>query len=121
MTMNREELAKRIYDLGQEIKGLTDEKEELREDLAKRMEVGDIVRFLTPEGLYRAIKCRPLSTVWKSPEDILGIVGEDTFVMSVKIVPESLRGLVSDEILEMCIFAEKVPGEPVLKILKGGG
>uniref|UniRef100_A0A6M3LPG8 Uncharacterized protein n=1 Tax=viral metagenome TaxID=1070528 RepID=A0A6M3LPG8_9ZZZZ len=119
--MKKEEIAKRIYDLGQAIKGLEDEKKELREELSGRMAVGDIVRFETPEGLYRAKKCPTFSTIMKSPEDILGIVGEDVFVASVKVSTEKLKELVSSQVFEMCIKAKDVPGDDVLKILKGGG
>ena len=123
--MRKQEIAKRVWEIDQELKGLEDERKELREELEGRMDAGEIVPFETELGPYRAKKCETEVKILKSAMLIENIVGRPAFFDSITVSVGKLEAAIKkhltalDPVEAMAACTAAVEKKAVLKILKG--
>lgn len=120
--MKKKELAMRLQVIDQELKGLEDEKKELREELLGKMKPGEIIVFETPEGPYKAKACETNVKILRKNSEILDEIGLQGYLASSTVQCGKLETYLKGAgdpgtMLARCIMA--VETKTVLKILKG--
>lgn len=118
------DIARRIYDLSEQIKGMQDESKELREKLTAKMKPGQVINFDTPEGPFRIKLCESQETVLEDNQRLFDMVGHKVFVQAAKVGVTALReALFADfpvqgnDVFAACTKA--VVKKSVLKLLRG--
>lgn len=120
--MKKKDLAYRIYEIDQDLKGLEDEKRELREELLGKMKPGEVFTFDTPEGPYKAKACETNVKILRKNAEILEEIGLQGYLASSVIQCGKLETYlksIGDVGAKLARCVEVVEIKTVLKIMRG--
>jgi len=120
--MKKKDLAYRIYEIDQDLKGLEDEKRELREELLGKMKTGEVLVFDTPEGTYKAKACETNVKILRKNAEILEEIGLQGYLAASTVLCGKLETYLKaagDVGGTMARCIEAVETKTVLKILRG--